>query len=219
MEKNSKNTSIWNGTIDDKWYENCKYKLTIETAEHFASFAKKVNAGTNFSGQIIKLNANIVLNDTTNWQDWANNPPANEWTSIGTSDNQFNGIFDGNGYIVSGIYINTTNDFQGLFGVVNNNATIKNLGITASYIKGKNHTGGLIGDNGGEVSNSYSIVIVTGQENVGWFVGCNIGNIDNSHSIGIMTGIENETSEFVGLNRGSLRNNYCSKINKITKPS
>ena len=215
MAKDSEIISIWNGTTDDGWYKNCEYELTIKTAEHLASFAEKVNAGTNFSGQVVKLNANIMLNDITNWQDWANSKPANEWIPIGTPTNPFSGTFNGNGFIVSGVYINNSeDDHKGLFGVVNNNATIKNLGIVTSYIKGKNHTGGLIGDNDGDVSNCYSIVIVTGQENVGWLVGCNQGNIDNSHSIGIITGIKNEISEFVGLNRGSLRNNYYSKINK-----
>jgi hypothetical protein len=46
-----------------------------------------------------------------------NTPPANIWTPIGTqiitnaglNEKLFNGNFDGNGYVISGVYINSTN--------------------------------------------------------------------------------------------------------------
>ena len=61
--------------------------------------------------------------------------PANTWTAIGTESNSFYGCFDGNGYAVRGIYINTQESFQGLFGF-GKCSVIANLGVAESYIYG-----------------------------------------------------------------------------------
>lgn len=75
----------------------------------------------------------------------------NVWTPIG--DNQwFNCIFDGNGHIVSGVYINNEKNNQGLFGECN--GTIKNVGVLDSYIHGSGNVGGIIAGNG-TVENGY----------------------------------------------------------------
>jgi hypothetical protein len=81
----------------------------------------------------------ITLNSTINWQNWAISVPANAWTSIGTSTKAFSGTFDGSGFVINGVYINSASSEQslGLFGYVSSSETIKNLGVTASYIKGK----------------------------------------------------------------------------------
>jgi hypothetical protein len=199
MGKISKTISIWNGKIDAEWYKSSEHELIIEKAEHFAAFTDMVKTGSNFSGQVIKLNANIVLNDTANWLDWASNPPDNAWTPIGTADSPFHGTFDGNGHIVSGVYVNNSgSDHQGLFGVVNGKATIKNLGVANSYVKGKNYVGGLVGNNDGNVSNCYSISMVTGQNNVGVLIGWNSGKINNCYSVEIVTGNRKQNRRLVG---------------------
>ena len=59
--------------------------------------------------------------------------PSNTWTAIGTESNCFYGCFDGNGYSVRGIYINTQESFQGLFGF-GKCSVIANLGVAESYI-------------------------------------------------------------------------------------
>lgn len=51
---------------------------------------------------------------------------AEQWIPIGTSEKPFVGIFDGNGYKISGLYIDDASlSYQGLFGY--NNGTIKNI--------------------------------------------------------------------------------------------
>jgi hypothetical protein len=201
MKKDSKTISIWNGKTDAEWYKSCEHKL-IKTAEHFAAFTDMVKTGSSFSGQVIKLNADIILNDTANWLDWANNPPVNAWTPIGTADSPFHGTFYGNGHIVSGIYVNNSNsDHQGLFGVVNGKATIKNIGVTNTYVKGKNYVGGLVGNNDGNVSNCYSIGMVTGQENIGGLIGWNSGKISNCYSVETVTGNKKQNRRLIGINR------------------
>ena len=123
--------SIWNGGTDTEWYKESNNEFTITTAEQLAGFAKLVNSGYDgFEDKVVKLGRNIILNDTTNWQDWASNAPANEWIPI----EKFNGTFDGNGYVVSGIYISNSDYIQGLFKY---NSGIKDFKFSASYIKGK----------------------------------------------------------------------------------
>ncbi|MDR3000065.1 MAG: hypothetical protein LBU89_02275 [Fibromonadaceae bacterium] len=203
-------------TANIDWYNSSEIEFTISTPQQLAGLAKLVNGGNNFKGKTIKLSANIVLNDTANWQWWTVTPPENEWIPIGEfifddenfdyiKKERFNGTFDGNGFIVSGIYINNpdskTGWYQGLFGFIGSEGTVKNLGISASYIKGYFYVGGLVGGNRGTIINSYSTNCeVEGTDNViGGFVGENFGKIDNSHSTCAVKG-QGAVGGFVGSN-------------------
>lgn len=76
------------------------------------------------------------------------------WEPIGTYDNRFRGTFDGNSNKVSGIYINGTDDYQGLFGYVDG-GTIKSLRVEDSYIKGNQwHRYFPLGDKAGHARKS-----------------------------------------------------------------
>ena len=149
--------TIWDGTADTSWYNETSAEFEISTAEQLAGLAKLVNNGNNFSGKTISLTADIVLNDTSDWEDWENSASTNTWTPIGNWPNLFGGTFDGQGHTVSGIYINSENDYQGLFGY--NEGTIKNIGVTESYIKGEYSVGGVCGynDDTGTFSNCYNL--------------------------------------------------------------
>ena len=191
--------SVWNGKTDTAWHNESETEFTITTPEQLAGFAELVNSGNNFEGKMVKLGANIMLNDTANWQSWASSPPANEWVPIGENDescsdspiNSFNGIFDGNGFTVSGVYINSEIRCRGLFGYIGSNGAIKKLGVVASYIKGEYNTGGLVGYNhDGTISDNYFTGMVTGGSNAGGLIGYNNdnGTISNGYSSGNVTG-------------------------------
>lgn len=112
-------SDIWDGTADISWYNESESIFEISTAEQLAGLSQLVNSGTSFYQKTIKLTQNIVLNDTSDWESWATSPPANEWTAIGTDTNRFYaGVFDGQGFEISGIYINNSLGEQGLFGYV-----------------------------------------------------------------------------------------------------
>ncbi|MDR2999736.1 MAG: hypothetical protein LBU89_00610, partial [Fibromonadaceae bacterium] len=176
--------TIWTGLVDTDWYNASETEFTINTAEQLAGLAKLVNEEDNFSGKTVKLGQNIALNDTANWVNWETVPPANVWVPI-----TFNGTFDGNGFVVSGVYMNDNGYNRGLFGSTNSAAIIKNVGVVASYIKANNTVGGLAGSNYGLISNSYFIGTVAGTSyNVGGLVGLNSGIINNSYSVGKVTG-------------------------------
>jgi hypothetical protein len=207
--------SVWNGTANTAWYNASQSVFTITTAEQLAGLAKLVNSGNDFRNKTVKLGRDIRLNDTTNWQNWAGKPPAKKWIPIGTRkltgpvtaittiDSLFNGKFDGNGFIVSGVYINSSNDYQGLFGVTNIDGYIENLGVVASYIQGKGYIGGLVGYNRGTINVSYYIGMILGETSVGGLVGFNRGGgvIGNSSSSGVVMGIY-DVGGLVGSNGG-----------------
>ena len=84
-----------------------------------------------------KLTTNIVANE--NLLDSSGNvqgTPKYNWTPIGrgysNSSDSYNGVFDGTGYSISGLYSNGTENYCGFFGKMNK-GTIKNLSIVDSY--------------------------------------------------------------------------------------
>jgi hypothetical protein len=219
---------IWNGSADTKWYNDSQNEFTITTPEQLAGLAKLVNKGTNVVGKTVKLGANIMLNDTANWQNWAEKAPRNKWKPIGFSeykyyghvghltisdniDNYFWGTFDGNGFAVSGIYVNS-GQRTGLFGYVKApdiGGGIKNLGVTASYIKGSSYVGGLIGHNEGPIVNCYSTAWVVGGSDVGGLAGRFYGKIIDSYSTGIVMGRES-IGGLVGRGSGMISRSYST---------
>jgi hypothetical protein len=188
----------------------------IQTPEQLEYFSVFVNTGKTFSGEYIKLGANIMLNDTTDWRNWATTAPARTWTPIGTSSEYFRGTFDGAGYVVGGVYINNTSDAQGLFGCVDSGGVIRNLGVAASYVKGGNSVGGLTGSNNGSIANCYVAGNVSGiGGSVGGLVGNNGGigsyscSIANCYAAGTVSG-SNYIGGLAGINGGSIINCYAT---------
>jgi The GLUG motif. len=213
---------IWNGEIDTDWYFNNQYEteFTINSAEELAGLAMLASSEINFEGKTVILGQNIVLNDTVNWKGWINSPPANinKWIPIGPNNTLlFNGTFDGNGHVISGIYINDpANDRQSLFGYLGTNGEIKNLGVTASYIKGDYYAGGLVGWNSGEINGCYSSAwVFGGMFFTGGLVGRNSGGtIHNSYSIGTVKG-ENFVGGIAGqIEGGAIINSYS--VSEVT---
>jgi fibro-slime domain-containing protein len=146
----------------------------IETKTQLEILALFVNSGKTFQGEYIKLGNNIDLNGSEE----------NRWTPIGNSWNRnFSGNFDGNGKVISGLYI-TTGSYQGLFGNANG-ATISNLGLEDFYVRGIEFVGGISGS-GGTITNSYAIGSVSGVNRVGGISGS--GAVTNSYFVGSVSG-------------------------------
>ena len=119
-------------------------KITISDAEELEALSAYTKNGGATENLTFVLTNNIVLNPG-NASDWANgeNLPTASWTPIGSvNNNPFKGTFDGQGHIISGVYINATADNAGLFADVAKGG-IKNVAITNSYIySSKNNVGG-----------------------------------------------------------------------------
>lgn len=74
-----------------------------------------------------------------------------KWTPIGTKENPFTGVFDGDGHSISNLNIENNNEYNGLFGYATNNSnngydlSIKNLEIKKANITTSNDAGILVG--------------------------------------------------------------------------
>ena len=97
--------------------------------------AEQCNAGETFEGKCIKLMNDIVLPE---------NVP-NNMISIGSYPNRpFKGTFDGNGKLITNLYIDQPNTpYQGFFGYTLN-ANLYNVGLVNITASGRNYTGGMV---------------------------------------------------------------------------
>ncbi len=186
---------------------NDPYRLC--TAEHLIWFAEQVNGGLSIHAI---LTADIALNDTVGWENWATIPPPNMWTPMGTGPtNRFIGSFDGNNHTISGIYINSSNDHQGLFGYIGPNSTIENVHLVNSYIKGNDYVGGICGFimNRSTISNCHNAATVTGNGYVGGVCGYVIASntIQECDNAGMISGAK-LTGGIAGYNSGTVNECY-----------
>ncbi|MBU0561737.1 MAG: hypothetical protein KKG93_19470, partial [Bacteroidetes bacterium] len=83
--------------------------------------------------------ADIVASSTSSWNSGAG------WTPIGNATTSFAGSYNGQGHIISGLFINRpSTGYIGLFGSTSS-STIQNLGVTGVNITGQFNVGGLVG--------------------------------------------------------------------------
>jgi len=163
----------------------------------------------------LDLNAHYVLVDdidvtiTSSWNGGAGFRP------IGNGTAYFNGTFDGCGHRIYNLTINrSTEDHIGLFGYLNESATINDLGLENVNIIGKNIVGVLAGNNNGIITNCYSTgnSIGRGTSYVSSFTGNNNGIIINCYSTGNANATGDYVGGFAGCNGGTITN-CCSTGN------
>ena len=151
-------TDAWDGTADTSWYTDhetdTEYHFT--TAEQLAGLAQLVNnktASVSFKGKTIYLNNDLDLSGY-------------QWTPIGNGSNfvrHFAGTFDGQHHKIMNLYHHSTGDElirNGLFGVVSDGGTLKNLLVTDADIASNDGSllAGILADwvDGGTVENCYT---------------------------------------------------------------
>ena len=116
----------------------------------------------------------------------------------------FSGIFDGKGYIITGLHIDRpTRGSVGLFGRIDN-GEIKNVGLVNVDITGRYQVGGLAAENrfNSQISNCFVTGTVSGNSYVGGLVGRNFFNspVSNSYSTCTVNGYYNNAGGLVGYN-------------------
>ncbi len=189
------------GTYNTEWFNGngtSTEPYIISNASDLAGLSVLVNKGNDFSGKYIRLEDDIDLS-------------GKQWMPIGNSNNNFRGIFDGNNHIIKNLTIGSEIeksdiDCAGLFGSVDNSELL-NIGlIDLEIFINAGNVGGLVGDNSGDIKNSYAINTITGTT-TGGLVGNNSGNILNSYAITNISGII--TGGLVGNNSGNILNSYA----------
>ena len=163
----------------------------ISKPQHLANLSYLVNNGTTFEGSYIKLNNSLELNGllTGNPTDITR---LKKWTAIGTQEHQFVGDFNGSGYTISGVIIDSTENDQGLFGCFGLGGFVSNVGVINSTIKGADNVGGIVGSSNRVMYNCYNTGNVSGKNNVGGIMGANV-IVGNCYNTGEVTG-----SKYVG---------------------
>lgn len=113
---------------------------------------------------------------------------AHYWVPIGcyykygtttSQQRQFNGVFDGQGYTISGLYTecpeqSAAYSYMGLFGYLSGNQdiAIQNLNIVDSYVQGYQYVGGIAGYGSALIRNCSFDGVVSGSSRVGGIIGC-----------------------------------------------
>lgn len=123
------------GSYDIRWYNNNQDEFILSTNKELAGMAYLINNGyTKFEGMTIKLSNDIDLS-------------GRKWTQC----NDFNGVFDGQGHTIFGVYIGNDEYQQTKFGFWKNitNATINNMTlqgiVNVKYEYSNTYLGGLVG--------------------------------------------------------------------------
>jgi hypothetical protein len=132
-------------------------------------------------GAYYVLGNDIDASDTINWNSGAGFEP------VGKLGNEFVGVFDGRGFVISNLYINRPSTvYIGLFGFAGlahlNSATpvIKNVGLANAQVTGRGDTGALVGISWySQISYCWSTGKITGtdadQTSIGGLLGFTAG--------------------------------------------
>ena len=187
------------GELTGSGTEDDPYK--IATAADLLEFADKVN-NKNQTSAWAELTADIDLSSVCSKE-------KGNWTPIGNSSNEYRGTFNGAGHTISGLYIDSSDNDQGLFGYVGSSGKVQNLSVSGS-VKGDDNVGGVVGQNRGSVENCYNTGAVNSSGNrVGGVVGYNSsGTVKNCYNTGAVNSSGNWVGGVVGVNSGSVTNCY-----------
>lgn len=158
----------------------------ISTPGELKRFRDAVNGGTAFEGKTVTLTADIDLDGS------AGDP----WTPIGDYYNPFAGVFDGQGHTVSGLHFDDAGaKYAGLFGCIRSvgasilGGAIQNVGVTDSYIRGRECVGGVCGESYGLIQNCWNDSQVMGEGMcVGGVCGFNKGTVSLCRNTGAVSG-------------------------------
>ena len=211
--------SYWNGEIASSFAggngsESNPYQ--ISNGAELALLAKLVNENKKdsdskyYNSKYYVLTDDIYLNDCTGWESWTSgNTKLNMWTPIGNGDYGFKGKFNGQGKCIYGMYIDSSADYEGIFGYAYD-AKIENMCVKMFYVKGRYYIGGLLGNGynyrgGMTISKCVSYGNCSGQNFVGGIAGCDVDKIEYCSFYGSIEG-DGWIGGIIGSNTDEINN-------------
>ena len=166
--------------------------ITISCKEDFFEFSKNCTLNTYSQGKTVNLTCNI---DFTN----------EAFSPVPV----FGGVFNGNGYTISGINLQKGGSHQGLFRYIQSCGIVSNLTVKGNIMPGgsKSFVGGIAGENSGIIESCFFEGVVDGSDVVGGIAGINKnqGQIISCSTQGSIKG-ENSTGGITGKNEGQVLN-------------
>jgi len=194
FSKRIQNT-VWSGSVANEFAggdgtEQNPYQ--IETAEQLAKLANDVSTlGNSYTNQYFVLTNDIILNENLLERiDRDDISGIKSWTPIGNELYAFQGVFNGYGHTISGLYIERENeDYIGLFGVVDG-GVLGNIILEDSYVLGFDHVGGICGYMSfSTIVSCLNAGIVSGNDNLGGICGAVLDSfIYNGYNTGAIIG-------------------------------
>ena len=221
------------GLIEINYLEDLhsiRYHLNGSGLQKSAGTAKITEGCPDSGCKGYELVRDLDFLDDTNYRDISNK---NGWTTgLGWQPiGGFKGIFKGNGYIISNLYINRPNKSDahssnvGLFSNIGGIAVVSDVVLANTKVTGHTHVGALVGSNYGTINKAYLTVgKVSGHSNVGGLAGRNWDTIINSYveavnSTSKIEGNSGSIGGLVGFSNGGkayITNSYA-RINVYTK--
>lgn len=201
-------SAVWDGSADTSWYNTTDTVFTLTDGADLAGFAAIVNGTaegieqTNFEGKTVRLGADIVLNDGDAKTWGPSTAGLQAFPMIGNlkgstyaetdEPKYFAGEFDGQGYTISGLFINQKVNSRGegsaLFAAVYGSASLHDFSLVNSYIRNPNNyaaaaiTAYVMPKSSAEadafhIYNIYTDAIVTASNNKNFGIGGIVGRI------------------------------------------
>ncbi len=184
----------------------CRRIYLLCTKEDFEWFISTVRQGDTEIN--VRLKNDLILHDTSNWENWADTPPENKFNPM----IDYNGHFDGGGFALEGYYSNFKGTWQAfIFTNLEENARITNLHIRNSFFRTSFEDSSYENDDGrtdvvaafvlcfsneGIIEGCDVHARVMGAWNAGGIVGINYGQIrDCCFSGSVEAGLAKETEE------------------------
>ena len=197
----------------------------ITKAEELAWFRDAVNNGNYEICAKIADNVEVIdLKDFCHAADASQNLEELSWEPIGNGDWNYVGTFDGNGKTITNLYINATQAYKGLFGLIYK-STIKNLTFeNANVTNTENDIGILAGyaGNGNTLQNikiSNTCQIKGGNDFTGGIAGYLDGNAYNCVNYATVQGTEDVGGLFGFYSRDGNSMTACANYGNVTASS
>lgn len=160
-------------------------------------------------GKYFKQIADIDASSTSGW-------PGGGFSPIGLGSTHFTGSYDGNGHTITGLYINRSDQYIGMFAYNDVSSSVSKLGLVNVNITGNNITGGLVGCSNGNLTNCYTSGHVTGGGNAaGGLVGYSGNNITNCYSSCNVSGSATNLGGLIGI-AGNYEVSFCYSVGTVT---
>jgi hypothetical protein len=197
LPANSMARNVWNGRIDENWPEDItQFEFTISTPAQLARLAQLVNdSAFSFEGKKILLEKDIDLNYLL-WKPIGRIAYSPDAPSSGKRT-PFRGHFDGNNKKIRNLRIDAAYPAAGLFGYIENGASIENLTLTNGRVNG----------DGPVAKAGYSVPIQATGAFVG-YINCEAKNdhrradsviIRNCHTMNVAVTSERSNSYVAGI--------------------
>ena len=197
----------------------------ITKAEELAWFRDAVNNGNYEICAKIADNVEVIdLKDFCHAADASQNLEELSWEPIGNGDWNYVGTFDGNGKTITNLYINATQAYKGLFGLIYQ-STIKNLTFeNANVTNTENDIGILAGyaGNGNTLQNikiSNTCQIKGGNDFTGGIAGYLDGNAYNCVNYATVQGTEDVGGLFGFYSGDGNSMTACANYGNVTASS